>query len=410
MKSDLEELMTERGLDAVVVMGPAAGNPNLYYVVNGAGLSHAIFVQVRGREPHLVHNPMERDQARATGIETSSFADNDLPRFTEEAAGNEVKAQTAFLEHIFRKQAIRGRVGIYGVGEMSRLYPVIRHLSGLPGVELFEDPNPRSIFDEARLTKEAAEVDRMRGVGRACFAAYDAIKQTIRAGRLKDGRLHGRDGAPVTIGQLRSLVRTTFAAHGVMEEDASIIAQGIEGTAPHNHGTDTDVLREGASIIVDIYPREAGGGWFFDITRTFCVGAAPARLREVYAQVKEVLLLALAELKVGERGYGYQERTCLRYEKMGYATIRQDPRTESGYVHGLGHGVGLNIHEGPRLGGTDTNPDVILPGMVFTVEPGLYLPAEEIAVRLEDMVWVRPDGTMENLSPYPYDMEVFPGG
>jgi Xaa-Pro aminopeptidase len=409
VRNDLERLMAERGMDVVVVMGPSAGNPNLFYSVSGAGLTSAIYLKRRGEEPHLVYNPMERDQARATGIDGSSFADNDITRFQEEAGGDGIKAQAAFLAHLLKKHAVQGRVGFYGTGEVSRLYPILKRLTLLPGVELYEEANGKSLFDEARLTKESSEVERMRRVALACFAAYDAIKMTIRAGRLVDGRLQHADGSPVTIGVLRNAVRAVFAAHGVVEDHDSIIAQGVDGTAPHNHGTDSDVLREGASIVVDIFPREPGGGYFFDITRTFCVGAAPARLREVYSQVKEVLFLALAELKVGERCVAYQERACQRFEAMGYSTIRQDPRLESGYVHGLGHGVGLDLHEAPRLGGATTNRDVIQPGMVFTVEPGLYLPDEEIAVRLEDVVWVHPDGSMENLSPYSYDLEVFPG-
>jgi Xaa-Pro aminopeptidase len=313
------------------------------------------------------------------------------------------------MSHLFTKHDLKGRIGVYGYGELSRSYPVLNRLAALPGVELYEEWNGRSVFEEARLTKDAAEVDRMRGVARACYAAYDAIKDKIRSSRLRDGRLFNAQGSQVTIGDLRGAVRSVFAASGVIEDHDSIVAQGIDGTAPHNHGTDTDAIREGSSIVIDIFPRESGGGYFFDITRTFCVGEAPRRLREVYSQVKEVLILALAELKAGERCVSYQEKACARFEAMGYPTIGQDLRTTAGYVHGLGHGLGLDLHEAPRLGGASTNPDALSPGMVFTVEPGLYLPDEEIAVRLEDVVWCRPDGTMENLTTYPYDLEVYPG-
>ncbi len=409
MKQDIEKLMETRGVDALLVMGGTAGNPNLFYAVDGAGLTSAVFIKKKGTPAHLVHGPMERDQARATGIDTSTFVDNNLPRFVEEAGGDGAAAQAAFLTHLLSTQAIQGRVGVYGNGEVSRLYPVLRRLAGVPGVDLYEESNGRSLFEEARITKSEAEIERIRVVARSCFDAYDAIKAVIRGGRLVNGKLEDTTG-PVTVGRLRAIVRKTFAEHGVVEDHDSIIAQGIDGTAPHNHGTDSDVLREGASIVVDIFPRESGGGYFFDITRTFCVGPAPDRLREVYAQVKEVLTSALAELKVGERCFQYQERACDRFEAMGYSTIRKNPRTIEGYVHGLGHGLGLDLHEAPRLGGTASNKDVLAPGMCFTVEPGLYLPDEEIAVRLEDVVFVRPDGTMDNLSAYPYDLEIFPAG
>lgn len=408
MRSDIPRLMAERGIDALIILGPTTGNPPLFYVTDGAGLGKSVFIQRRGQAPHLIYNPMERDSARATGIDGSSFPENDFPRFLEEFGGDTPAAQAAFLAHVFQKNGVTGRVCVYGMQETARIYPILRRLAGIPGVEIVEDNGRRSLFEEARITKDAAEVARVRRAGQSCYAAYDGIKSIIRAGHVVDGRLFDAAGAPVRIGQLRAAVRAAFAAHGVIEDHDSIIAQGVEGTAPHNHGTDDDILREGASIVVDIFPREVGGGYFFDTTRTFCVGAAPARLREIYGHVKEALLSALGSLAVGGRCYDYQAATCALFEARGFATIRQDSRITSGYVHGLGHGLGLDIHEAPGLGGASTNPDVLEPGMLFTVEPGLYLPAEEIAVRLEDIVWIRPDGEMENITTYPYDLEVFP--
>lgn len=409
MKSDIERLMAERGLDALLILGGTAGNPALYYAVNGAGLTSAVYLHRRGFPPHLVYGPMERDQVATTGLDGSTFPENDMPRILEENGGEGPAATAAFLQHLLKKHGVTGRLGVFGVGEAARLYPILRRLAETPGITLNEEPG-RSLLEEARITKSAEEVDRMRKVGKACFEVMDNIKATIRAGKLVNGQLHDKQGRPVTIGHLRAVTRDTYARHGVLEDHDSIIAQGKDGTAPHNIGTDSDGLREGQSIIVDIFPREGGGGYFFDMTRTFCVGAAPARLREVFSQVKEVAMQAIAEIKVGEKAFGYQRRTCERFQAMGYRTVMQDSTITSGYVHGLGHGLGLDIHESPRLGGASTNPDVLAPGHVFTIEPGLYLPDEAVAVRLEDVIWIRPDGTPENLTTYPYDLEVFPEG
>lgn len=410
MRADIEKLMAQRNLDALLILGPSSANPPMYYVTGGAGLGKSVYLHRRGHAPHLIYNLMERDAAQATGLDCSAYPENDFPRFIEENGGDNPAAWAAFLAHVFKKNGVQGRVGVYGMQETARIYPILRRLGELPGVEVAEETGPRTLFEDARITKDAAEVDRVRQVGLGCYAAYDAMKAIIRAGHLVDGKLFGPDNAPVRIGTLREALLQTFAAHNVMEDHGSIIAQGKDGTAPHNHGTDSDILREGASIVVDIFPREPGGGYFFDITRMLCVGQATPRLREVYADVKEALLTALGSLKVGERCYGYQARTCDLFEAKGYATIRQDSRCTSGYVHGLGHGVGLDIHEAPSLGGSSVNPDVLAPGHLFTVEPGLYLPEDEVAVRLEDIVWIHPDGTPENITTYPYDLEVFPAG
>jgi Xaa-Pro aminopeptidase len=119
---------------------------------------------------------------------------------------------------------------------------------------------------------------------------------------------------------------------------------------------------------------------------------------------------AMGTLKSGELCRDYQERTCDIFEKAGHATLRSNSTTEEGYCHGLGHGVGLAVHEPPRLGGPPSNKARLEPRMVITVEPGLYYPSRGLGVRIEDLVYVRPDGSMENLTPASYDLEVMPRG
>jgi Xaa-Pro aminopeptidase len=114
----------------------------------------------------------------------------------------------------------------------------------------------------------------------------------------------------------------------------------------------------------------------------------------------------ISALKLGERGYSYQSLACDIFEKKGYATLRQSETLTEGYVHNLGHGIGLEVHEHPRLAGPPTNTDLIVEGSVFTVEPGLYFPSKSVAVRLEDIVYARDDGTFENLTTFPKELEI----
>ena len=101
-------------------------------------------------------------------------------------------------------------------------------------------------------------------------------------------------------------------------------------------------------------------------------------------------------------GSDYQKLTCDLLEARGHPTIRQNPETTSGYVHSLGHGVGLRIHEFPRLSDAQGNTDRLDPGVVFTVEPGVYYPERKFGVRLEDTVWLNPaTQKFEVLAKYP---------
>jgi Xaa-Pro aminopeptidase len=99
----------------------------------------------------------------------------------------------------------------------------------------------------------------------------------------------------------------------------------------------------------------------------------------------------------------YQRLTCELFEKDGHQTPLHTPAGVEGYVHSLGHGVGLNIHERPWSGLTATDDNILKPGVVFTSEPGLYYPEKGLGMRIEDTYWVSPDGKIEILAEYPYD-------
>ena len=110
MKSDLDRLMTERQVDALLVLGGTSGNPSLYYAVDGVGLTNAVWLKRRGAAPHLVYNPMERDEARHTGLDGSTFPENDYSRFLEEHGGDGPAATAAFLAHLLAKHGVTPRL------------------------------------------------------------------------------------------------------------------------------------------------------------------------------------------------------------------------------------------------------------------------------------------------------------
>jgi Xaa-Pro aminopeptidase len=173
---------------------------------------------------------------------------------------------------------------------------------------------------------------------------------------------------------------------------------------PHSVGNPADTLRLGQTIVFDIFPCEAEGGYYYDFTRTWCLGYAPDKVQQLYNQVLGVYRQVTRELEVNAPYADYQKRTCDIYESQGHPTIQTNPNTVSGYVHSVGHGVGVRIHEKPWSGSTASTTDILAPGSVFTIEPGLYYPERGMGVRLEDTWYVRPDGHMEVLAPYPMDL------
>jgi Xaa-Pro aminopeptidase len=110
--------------------------------------------------------------------------------------------------------------------------------------------------------------------------------------------------------------------------------------------------------------------------------------------------------QVGEEVRRYQQMACEFFEERGHPTVGSDTKTEKGYVHGVGHGVGLALHEEPRLTDDPTNTDVLQPGHIFTCEPGLYYPDLGFGIRIEDVIWIEDEGTIHNLTDFPKELVI----
>lgn len=408
MRSDVDRILADRNLTAAVLVKAEHANPAFSYMVGPGGhLSHGFLVCRRGKKPHLVHASMERDAAAATGFETSDLGQRGYRKIAAEEKGL-TPTEARFLDELLRDLGVTGRVVIDGIGPFGRYHHVLRRLEERrPDLEIVEDTDP-SVFVLARLTKDDAELAAVRKVGAVCGDAYARVRAVMGGGRLEGGKLKDAAGW-VTIGRLRQEIRRVFFEAGLEEPHSNIVAQGRDAGVPHNEGNNEDIVKEGAPIVIDLFPSEPGGGYFFDVTRTYCAGRANEDLQSVFGCVRGALDDVLGALTIGASARSYQDRTCDYFEKHGHPTIRSNDRTEEGYVHGLGHGIGLEVHERPNLGGPPSNPDRIDPRTLFTIEPGLYYPSRGLGVRLEDVIYARPDGTFENLAEHiPYELEVAP--
>ncbi|MGA2490954.1 MAG: M24 family metallopeptidase, partial [Anaerolineales bacterium] len=208
---------------------------------------------------------------------------------------------------------------------------------------------------------------------------------------------------PLTIGAVKARINLWIAKLGAENPEGTIFAIGRDAGVPHSVGNPDDLLRLGQTIVFDIYPCEAGGGYFYDFTRTWSLGYATFEAKELYDQVKMVYDRLRDGFVLNAPLKDYQRLTCEWFEKNGHQTPLHTPAPMQGYVHSLAHGVGLNIHERPWSGLTSTDDNILKPGVIFTSEPGLYYPEKGLGVRIEDTYWVSPDGKIEILAEYPYD-------
>ena len=406
MQNELDRLMVTRGLDALVVSGKVLGNPPLVYLLNGARLTQALLIKKRGELPQLIVSPIERDEAVAAGypvILNSRYGFADL---IAECEGDMLVASVAYQQRIFTDLGVRGRVGFYGYGDQGERYEFLRSLAAVtPTIEVVGEFGDNVLL-AARATKSAEEVARIQAVARR---TESVVAQTVSFLQQHytdtDEVLVKPDGTRLTVGDIHAHIRRLIAMADLEDPEGFIFATGRDAGVPHNRGDLATVMRLGESVVFDIFPRE-GGGYFFDLTRTFCLGYAPERMQQLYADVQAVLEDVKGAIQVGQATRRYQQMACALFAERGYVTICDDPQTLCGYVHGLGHGVGLDIHEAPGFQDALANVTTIEPGHVFTIEPGLYYPDEGRGCRLEDVVWIDPAGQVVQLTQFPYELVV----
>lgn len=407
MKSDLDRLMAERGIDAIVVEGPdglGSANPAFNYFVKGAHLTGTV-IKRRGEPTLLLHSAWEQRQAETTGLELIATNRWNLRTFMAQHASR-FDASVAYRQQIFADLGVTGRVAFYGTVEAGPSYAMLRALEErTPGLTIVAEFD-RDLISQARLTKDAEEIAAMRAVGEQTCAVVEAAVAFIRSGRARDGVLVDAQGAPITIGDVKRLIDRELAVRGLEAPQGTIFSQGRDAGLPHATGELGDPLRLGQAIVFDIFPRTAGGGYYHDMTRTFAIGYAPPELQEAYDHVRGAFDLALSELEAGAPTKAYQDMVCSYFEARGHATIGSTYPIEEGYIHSLGHGLGLEVHEDFGFPSLKDRGDVLVPGAVFSVEPGLYYPSRGFGVRIEDTIYCTPDGRFESLTPFPYDLVI----
>ncbi|MDP2994746.1 MAG: Xaa-Pro peptidase family protein [Anaerolineales bacterium] len=405
MKSDLDALMQTKKLDAILVIGNATHNPPMYYLTGGGHVTGATLIKKRSSEPVLFCNDMEREEAAKSGLKVIPYSTYNYDSLLKEAQGDPALASAIRYKRMFTDQGVHGRVGIYGNTDLGSAFAIFAHLQKLmPEFELVGETRDNSLFMYTMETKDEAEVARIRKMGKVTTTVVGRVAEYLTSREVrKDEVLIKEDGSPLTIADVKSRINLWLAELGVENPEGTIFAIGRDAGIPHSAGTPTDLLRLGQTIVFDIYPCEAGGGYFYDFTRTWSLGYATPEAQKLYDEVKAVFDKVHENLDLNAPFKDYHRLVCEEFEKNGHKTPLNTQAPVEGYVHSLGHGVGLNVHERPWSGLTAADDNILKPGVVITSEPGLYYPEKGMGVRIEDTLWVRPDGTMEVLAEYPYD-------
>ena len=287
---------------------------------------------------------------RTSGVNAPQ-ARADAPDFTVIAYTRRDEAIT-HLQEIVERHAIQR----LGFDESAMLYLTHRWLGEtLPGVELAEIG---SLISDLRLIKDEAEIDLLRRAQAITVAAFVDVSARIVAG--------------MTEKQVAWELEQAVRAHGGEGMGFStIVGAGTNGARPHHTVTDRPI-QEGEPVVIDMGARYEG--YSGDLTRTIVVGEPDAQFRRIY----DIVLRAMRHAEeVAHPGMTGGEMDAAARE------VISDAGYGEAFLHGLGHGIGLQVHEGPSA--RRDGDDVFAPGMSLTIEPGIYLP-EWGGVRIEDLV------------------------
>jgi Xaa-Pro aminopeptidase len=386
--SKLDAYLDDAGVDGYLI--DAASEDSDQYYLSGFDAPDP-FVTLYNGEVHLLFTRSleygrAKTEARAATVERGS--DFDYQEKAEQYSVAEARSRViaAFLESH----------GTEAVATPPR-FP-LQTADGLreQGVEVTADDS--GAVTEVRATKTETEIEHIREAQRANEAAMARAEELIAGATVDaDGRLR-HDGEVLTSERVKEEIEITLLRQGCAL-DETIVACGEDASEPHDRGSGP--LEAGEPIIVDIFPRNKSSRYHADMTRTFCHGEPSERLAEWYELTDRAREAAIDEVAAGVETDVVHGAACDVYEAVGLPTLREDPTTETGFIHSTGHGIGLDVHERPSVANSGEELEA---GHVITIEPGLYDPAVG-GVRIEDFVVVTEDGC-ENLTEYGTSLRV----
>jgi Xaa-Pro aminopeptidase len=320
-------------------------------------------------------------------------------RPTEEFGADEIRRSGVDVHEAARRQIVNIVRGL-GIARATvpRAFPLgFADALRAEGVELDVD---QQLFDDRRRRKSEHELAGIRRAQRAAEAGVATARDLLSRAERANGGLTV-DGEPLTCELLKERIQATFLSHGALAEEM-IVSHGPQTAIGHDMGSGPIAADD--VVLLDLFPVDLESACYADLTRTFVVGEVGDEIPEWHALCMDAISLALEHVRAGADGAAIHRLVSEHFAERGFPTqLTKEPGEvlRDGFYHGLGHGVGLEVHESPGLGMLGQE---LVAGDVITVEPGLYRHGFA-GVRVEDLVLVTEDG-FERITDCPYDLEV----
>lgn len=368
-------------------MGAPEFSADLFWRTGGYSVPDpVIFCEIAGKQILLLSSlEIERGQREAKVDEVVS-----IEKYVEEAKRSSLPIAVLFLKE-------RGIEEVIVPGN-------IRFSLGKVLADHFKVTIKASPFYPERAVKTDKEIRQIENAQRAVEKAVAKGMRFLKECLVKNNLLFHSEfpNTPIASRHVRKIIDDALYLQGYLGVE-SIVACGRESADPHCKGYGNIKPKE--PIVLDIFPRSLDSLYFADQTRTVFKGEPDAKMKRMYNTVLEAQEMAIGEVKNGAQGNDIDRKVRDFFDKSGYST-NIEKRPVSGFIHSLGHGVGIEIHEEPSLSQLES---VLETGNVVTVEPGLYYPEQTSTIpkggiRIEDMVLVTDDGN-RNLTQFPKSLD-----
>lgn len=364
-----------------LIIAAGESSPDLYYRTRFLTPDPYVFFEIGGRTTILV-NDLEVDRARK-----QARVDEILPTRSWEEALAKVGRPASTLNIVSAFLEERGISSVSVPFDFPVGYAEGLRANGIHAVPV------SGLFFPDRALKTREEALWIRDVQTGVEDALWVVVRLLAEAEIRDGFIYS-GGIPFTSERAKSILKREMLDRNLLAQH-TIVAGGEQACDPHMEGTGP--LPAHLPIVFDIFPKHEENRYFADMTRTLFKGPVSPAHKALYLAVLDAQEKAIAIAKPGIDSKELHQAVVRSFENAGYPTGLKNGRME-GFFHGTGHGVGLEIHEAPRVGRTG---EILKPGHVITVEPGLYYPGQG-GVRIEDMLYIT-DAGADNLTTFPKD-------
>lgn len=361
--------------DAFLMVSESACNADMYYATGF--LAHDSFIYLNSKNEKLLVSDMELGRARKESrvkdvLSTSKYGIMEKLRKLRDI-------DAAYCEMIAEFLRSENAKCIAVPYNFSVQFADCMRKEGLEVTPI------KSPFSEMRQVKKEYEIEAIQKAQRAGERALAEGISAIKNASIRNGMLW-QENEPLKTEDVRAIIEMSLLSQGCEASD-TIIACGKSSSDPHWHGEGELLADE--PIVIDMVPRSKKERYHSDMTRTVMRGIPTYEIRDMYSAVKDSQAAAINKIKAGVTGSEIHSIVCDVLEERGYETARgKNIEVTEGFIHSTGHGVGLDIHEGPNL---SENGKELKAGCVVTVEPGLYYRSIG-GVRIEDVIVVTKSG------------------